>query len=77
MLSAMSTIIQVCIGHVLQQHGALVFALRMTTRQWPASLPCCPHSSSGTCSPSDSGERPFRYELPYRPPLLPVAGHAV
>eukprot|EP00878_Enallax_costatus_P013737 GHUV01014366.1.p1 GENE.GHUV01014366.1~~GHUV01014366.1.p1 ORF type:complete len:295 (+),score=56.74 GHUV01014366.1:194-1078(+) len=37
-LSAMSTIIQVCISHVLQQHGALVFALMMTTRQCASVL---------------------------------------
>lgn len=37
-LSAMSTIIQLCISHVLQQHGALVFALMMTTRQCASVL---------------------------------------
>jgi hypothetical protein len=29
---------QVCISHVLQQHGALVFALMMTTRQCASVL---------------------------------------
>ncbi|KAF6255757.1 UAA transporter family-domain-containing protein [Scenedesmus sp. NREL 46B-D3] len=37
-LSVMSTVIQVCISHVLQQHGALVFALMMTTRQCASVL---------------------------------------
>lgn len=30
--------VQVCISHVLQQHGALVFALMMTTRQCASVL---------------------------------------
>lgn len=38
LLSVMSTVIQVCISHVLQQHGALVFALMMTTRQCASVL---------------------------------------
>jgi adenosine 3'-phospho 5'-phosphosulfate transporter B2 len=38
MLSAMSTVIQICISRVLQQHGALVFALMMTSRQCASVL---------------------------------------